>query len=267
MDIYLDVMFFINFVMDYIVLYLSGMILKKKISVKWRTLICAAAAIVGILFFVFPIPTVLAVLFRLFIPMLMAIAAFGRCGASELVKRYITLIGIQFLTSGIMNDTLNFAGPNVDVLEKNGTVYFCFPDGLFITAFVLTYGISKLFCIFLSHRKRIYSLALTKGECTQKVNALYDSGNCLCDPVTKKPVIIAERSVLSDMNCLNDSGRIFLPFTTVGQNNTLMEVITLDSITFIKENRKLEHILVGISDAPLSTSGKLQVLLHRDLYI
>ena len=263
MEIYLDILFLINAVMDYLILTAAGAIIRKKQSRRRCLIFSCLYAAAGIILIITDFPLPLRMLLKLLLPLILVFFYFRKCSWTEWLKRSFILLCVQFLTAGLMRGVLSVPGGIRGAFEKNGLTYFYYDDGRFIGALLLTALAVRLFCDFISHRKRFYQLELSNGGTTCRTTALYDSGNSLREPHSQKPVIIAERSILAQLNCAGAS-KFFLPFVSLGNQHGLMEVIKIDRLRFVKENKSIDQVLIGISDAPLSPGGRFHILLHKD---
>lgn len=122
---------------------------------------------------------------------------------------------------------------------------------------------------FLKYRKRRQSLTcrvtLRHGQSRAKLDALYDTGNSLRDPVSGKPVSILEEERLQEL--LEQSGlenlpRV-IPYRTISQRGILyayvleeMEVEGPDGSRTLKK-----PLLAGMPEG----KGQYPMILHRDL--
>lgn len=101
--------------------------------------------------------------------------------------------------------------------------------------------------------------------------ALIDTGNSLADSVTGKPVTVVEKEVMrSILNNIDDYTKVkyhLIPFRTVGCEDGMIEVITVD-IMYIyeeKETVSLHNVLIGLSENSLSCQGMYRALINPQL--
>lgn len=123
----------------------------------------------------------------------------------------------------------------------------------------------KIFRIRRGKKALTYPVFLSCGTYRVLVEALYDTGNGLYDPISGKPVSILAGSILEDM--LSKSDRLILPrmipFHTIAENGVL-EAYILDELEIQcgLEHRILKEPMVACMP---KESGQYQLILHRDL--
>lgn len=138
---------------------------------------------------------------------------------------------------------------------------------------------------------------LTKKDmfCNIKINinskniytkAIIDTGNFLKDPITKIPVIVVEKDILTEVvseKILNNLSNIIegeevdlgeylskirlIPFMSLGKQNGMLIGIKADGITVNtqEDTMFIENIIIGIYDGTLSETGKYRALIGLEL--
>ena len=116
-----------------------------------------------------------------------------------------------------------------------------------------------------------------------ELKGLLDTGNCLTDTDTGKPVCVMEKSRFSGMLekkqqdalesfcAMEDFGEgdaenlkpRFLIYTALGCERGLLPVVTADRLVIFWEGKKicLSQAAIGLSDAPLSPYGKFEIII------
>ena len=97
-----------------------------------------------------------------------------------------------------------------------------------------------------------------------------DSGNCLYDSLTRKPVIIVSKRSLEKYFSpkelslfLSSTGRV-IEYETIAENNSRLKVYDVKAINYSKgEKTKQIPCVVGIMDKVFE-NAKYDCLLHRD---
>lgn len=272
-DLYIDVLFLINFFMD--VLLLS--ILKKVMNRKTSMGRLAAAGVFGSVW-----SCVLSVwpympwwLERLFtwgiIGSLMVKTAFPIRGSRELFK----MVGALYLTAtalgGVMYalDVHTNAGFYVRRLLA-GESTEAMP--LFLWTFLLAggyFGVKYMMMSTWKIRKEtnnFYQVTLFYKGKTETVTAFLDTGNRLKEPVTKRPVHILTYEEGMKI-CGKVPSFIYVPFSSIGTKMGLLPGVFLDSMTVEKDGETMvvEKPLVAIVRQPLSPNGDYQMLLNENM--
>lgn len=197
--VYADLLFLINFSMDLLCLFLTARLLAAPFSLP-RTL--TAAALGGFY-------SVASLLITIRIPhlpidlafclLMCAVAFFSR---RDGVRRLLLFSGVFFLSSvllgGIMTavfNLMNRTAPSADAFVTETDV----PLWLFALLSLLAWGITWVGGTFLRRRAQIPEarLEITLGKRRTVIRALCDSGNLLTDPLSGKPVIVADLRVAS----------------------------------------------------------------------
>ena len=277
-EVYIDVVFVTNLLMDYILLRLVGMLLRYRGS-RLKTIL---AALLGAFFSC-------ALLFldmeknRLIISILhcgcgvgMLRIAFGLKKGSLLAKGILALYLTAFLCGG-------FWGALMTDQDLTGKVFLFFAAGTY-------FGITALISFtdsFRTRRKNIYPVTLSYQGKVQSAYGFYDTGNMLNDPVSGEPVSIVKPECLEALlpeelkdklkHLKEDPGEIkstdlmglsphYLSYKTVGQEGVLLAV-RLDDLC-IHTPREVVHVnrpVFALSDRPSTLGNEYKVLLNSRL--
>ena len=277
-EIYIDVVFGANLLMDYILLRVLGMAL----GLRRRPGRCLAAALVGALFSCLVLCLPVYGFSPLMIPLHGLCAAgmirigFGVRKGSLLLKGVFMLYLTAFLWGGFREAVSE---------ESMGIWKFIF-FALFIYA-----GTGALICVgdtFRIRRKNLYPITLSCQGKKQSAYGFYDTGNLLSDPVNGAPVSVAEAGVLKKIlseetvfrleNMKENPGELesteiaglrpgFVPCSTVGRKNSLMLTVTLDELCIFtpgKEVRISKPVFALVFD-PSALGTEYKVLLNSRL--
>lgn len=116
--------------------------------------------------------------------------------------------------------------------------------------------------------------------------AIIDTGNFLKDPITKIPVVVVEKDILTEVvseKILNNLSNIIegeevdlgeylskirlIPFMSLGKQNGMLIGIKADGITVNtqEDTMFIENIIIGIYDGTLSKTGKYRALIGLEL--
>ncbi|MDO5389351.1 MAG: sigma-E processing peptidase SpoIIGA [Clostridia bacterium] len=152
-----------------------------------------------------------------------------------------------------------------------------------ISGFALTY-LSYVFIELLNKKITYYSIDIKWRDKTININALVDTGNSLIEPLSNKPVIVAEYSVLKDVlpqklveiyenkresnlmeivsaiseDNLRKNMRV-IPFKSVGNEKGMMIGFIAESVK-IKDNI-IKKPVIGICRFNLSRNGLYSALI------
>ncbi len=193
-DVYIDLLFLINFSMDFLCLYITAGILHRKKS-PWRLILASALGgiysvvslcwgIGGILSFSLDIVSCLVIC---------AVAFAGVGGFGAYMLSSLLFVGVSMMTGGCMSALFNLLN-RIDLpLEGMGE------DGISVWAFALLAIAAGLITLL---GGRLISGKTSVRDCelsvefdgkTQTYHALCDSGNLVRDPISGRAVIFLDR--------------------------------------------------------------------------
>jgi len=292
-EIYADVVFIINWIMNLLIFRITAMIVKQRPKL-WRFISGAGASALLFCLLIF-LPAISAYynIFSALIVLLVGILiTFGFLELRELGK-IVVFAHISAFAIGGIGSALFFStnmGNIIGNVVGFGRNYFSFR--VLIAAACLSYIIIKLILITLNKmtikKQAIYNIKIINGEHSAELSALVDTGNNLIDPVSKSPVIIAEfmhiyeflpekmRQLYADKQ-EDDLGRIIaavsgeeieksirmIPFKSLGTENGMLIGFKPDSVLITKESEvvTLSDVVVGIYNLNLTNNGDYQGLL------
>lgn len=277
-EVYIDLVFAANLLMDYILLRLTGIILKYQSSRRR----CLAAAAAGALFsclclYVRAEVNAVTVMVRIIWAAVMMRIAYGLRDMKRLAGAVLFFFGITFLTGGFWA-----------AVSGNGRVTIF----IFCLCAAGTYGGLSLILVLLERikasRENIYPVILRFKGRELETYGLYDTGNLLNDPMTGNPVSVADtetmKSLLSEdlIECLKhfkedpeeiESTEIadlkphYLSFQTVGREMQLILAVTLEDLCIQTPGERI-HVsgpVLALSSEPFALGKEYKVILNSRL--
>jgi len=101
------------------------------------------------------------------------------------------------------------------------------------------------------------------------IKALLDTGNCLYEPLTGKPVCLVEYEHLKAClkNGKNIPGLRAIPYHSIGKKDGVLLGVTADKLIFQNQRRKYEQsgCIIGIYPGKISKSGDYGAIVHPDI--
>lgn len=279
MIIYVDILFFTNFLMDAILLAATALFADRKAR-PWRLgLSAAAAALFGCFLFFWKISPLLLFLIKFLLPALSLLIAFPFERIATFGRTLLIFWGVHLLFGGGMYAFYSLTDAGSQMRLANGIYYLNIPLwGLLLLTFGF-YGLSHLFFFLLEHKKEKSFLHTLTIDGTELL-ALLDTGNSLYDPITLSPVILCQWDALplpepllqaalhQDPSALPRLSKAFphlhlqlLPYTDISGKRILIYAYRPKKLLLDGLERQG---LVGLSLQPLSPDGRFQALLHRD---
>lgn len=237
MTIYVDLVFLINFIMDFYIL--SGVKFLLKLDTKIiRILIGSFVGSISLFLLFFHLSNTILNLFKIVLSLLMVLFSFGRYKFFNKLF-YLYLISI-FLGGSLylINDTLGY--------EVNGMVFIS--NGYSINLLVLII-ISPLIIYFyvkeyLVMKKKINTAYNVKVKVSKKeitLEGFLDTGNKLIDPYFHRPIILVNKKYID----LRGLKILYVPFESLN-NNGILKCIIPEYIYI--DNKLYKEVIVGISE-------------------
>lgn len=204
--IYADILFAVNFSMDFLALYITAFILKLKFSVKRCVFSAALGAIYGTASVYFDLGALVEGALTVLIGCLMCVTLNGYNGRKNLFREALIFFAVNLLIGGGMTaiyeyfnshggaDSILIYGSQETVEQQLPLAVFVIASG-FITVILLLFGrgISKH-----SKSERVM-LEILHREKKISVQGMTDSGNLLTEPISGLPVIVLRSDVAHDI--------------------------------------------------------------------
>lgn len=277
-EVYIDIVFAANFLMDYILLRLVGIFLKYR-TVRCR---CMAAAVSGALYsslsLYVPVMNT-AVVARMLSVLCAGVMLWGVYrirGWKNLVQAGMLFYVLAFLVGGFWERLTQ----NV---KMTGLVFGMCAAG--------SYGVLSLLSLWHgtgAGRKNVYPVTLKYRGREKQIYGLYDTGNLLVDPCSGAPVSFADPEVLRELLTeeileklknlkknpealksteITDLRPHYLFYRTVGQGERSILAVTLDDLCIqIPGNRiHISDPILALSFEPFALGKEYKVLLNSRL--
>lgn len=200
--VYVDELLFLNFTVDYFLLWLTAKLGGRAAKRKRLALGAAVGAIsAGILFFI-PLQKGSSLLAQAAVCAAVTAAVF-----SPVSKRaFFRLAGLFVLLSAVSAGAvmgLSFAGTQ-QIQMKNGSIYFEIPISVMVIAFAAVYLLSgwTLGKGRAEIHRTLRTLSVQHRGNSVTFSVLYDSGNLLRDPISGKRVILLSGECALEALCL-----------------------------------------------------------------
>ncbi len=259
MNIYIDELFLINMLINFLLLISSSKLSGENLDLRRAA---AAAALGGIYSVGMAFPNLKIYtnfICRFMFSMIMLVAAFGI--RKSFLKIFLGFYAAMFVFAGI---TVVFMNMGMKAVIYNGNLYFDFPIGGFIfVSALITYIINRIGTYFKSLliKKGIHCDILIKYKdkiiCTE---GIFDTGNFLCDPISRKPVAVADINTLHNLfeedflsavikkdyaTALTFERSYLIPYSTVGHKTGFLFAVKPDVFQI---NGKEARVMLGIAN-------------------
>ena len=278
MVIYADVIFIINFISAYIMLYILGKVINKvRIRKKRLFLASLLGAASAAAVFCIEISDVLSWIIRILSVFLMILISFfeQRKQLANQLLWFVLMSGMMIFSMMLITAVIK---NTVRVVIKSGIVYFDIEPKVFLFTFALSYFLMIFFVKVFKNRKnkKYYIMNVTHNDKTVTVTALFDSGNLLKEPITGKYVSIlewdfvrklfaAEYGFSEIINHTEEMKLWVIPFSSLGNSSGTLFAFLADNITIPEEKKTIDKTFIGIYGGELSKNNEYHALINAGL--
>lgn len=243
MAVYIDMVLVINFVIDLILLITVAYVLKREVSSK-RFILGALFGSLTTLFLFFKLNSYELFLLKLLVSIFMCVITFDFKNIRYLLKNISYLYIVSIILGGFMYLlNIEFSYKTIGLTFKK---YNLSIDYVFILIFspIILYLYSKQVKELKLNYSNYYTVNIYLKDIIIPVKAYLDTGNTLCDPYLKRPIIILnKRKMIYD---INEFKMILVPYKTIS-GTAMLECITANKIE-IKGVGSRNNVLIGLSN-------------------
>ena len=295
MTIYIDIIIVENLIMNYIILYATGLISKSKISYLRILLASAIGAIYAITEYITKLSIYSNTLVKVILSIIIIFVAFYPKNVKKMFKQLVLFYLTTFTFGGVATYLIYVLKPQNIVIKDGMYVGTYVLKVIFIGAIV---GTIILIIAFKFAKNKI-----TKKDMICKVkiklngkevvlDTMVDTGNMLKEPLTGNPVVVVEKTSLYDLmpkEILNNTESILggdfekipeeikeeyisklkiIPFSSLGKQNGMLIGIKPEKLEVINEQSEEEkdNAIIGIYNKSLTKRGEYKALIGIDLY-
>ena len=257
-ELYVDVLFLVNFLMDYLLLLLVRRMLKCTAT---HGNVCLGAALGSFLtcaIVVLPIPYAILkfILFHMIVNTFMIRVGLKIKNMKSFAKAYLLLYIGSFLLGGVMQAANQYV--------RVGSLFFAIAIGGY-------YVVSKLWDFIASVQKiNQYhcKVDLYLGEKKCQVNGIIDTGNGLRDPISNQPVSILDKAAARQFLGEEKMSRVrYIPYHSIGKKEGVLLAVKIDRMCIYGDNECwVKEPLIGVSEETISAEGEYQLILNPNLF-
>lgn len=201
MTIYIDIVLIENLIMNYIILYATGIILKKKI-VKIRLILSSLlGAIYTLIAYISTFEIYANMLLKIILSIMIVHIAFNASNIKQMGKDLLIFYLVSFVFGGAAFAFIYIIKPQ-EILMKNGLFLGTYPLKIVILgaifAFVIVVTAFKIVKSKFLAKDIFCKVKIKLNEKEIETNAMIDTGNLLKEPISNTPVIVVEHTLLYD---------------------------------------------------------------------
>lgn len=194
--VYGDLLFFVNFCMDFQCLFLTATLLRRPFRIIRGVLSASLGALYACVALFLVTTPVLSLLLDLLVGALMCVLVFATRGASlwQCAVPFALYFGVSFAVGGVMSGMASLVSRlDLPAVQSGADV----SSTAFFLLAALGGGVTFLFARLCQKKARDMRATLSLSLLGKRtsVKALVDTGNLLCDPASGRPVVILRRDV------------------------------------------------------------------------
>lgn len=248
MKIYVDFVLFLNFCFDFILLFGTSYVLKRKIDLN-RLIISSFIGSFTVLFLFFNISSLFLFFLKFFIALLMMLVAFKFDNFLYFVKNIITFYILGFFLGGILYAlNLEFS------TKTNGFIFF--NSGFSINVVFLLLLSPIVVFLYIKYLKNLrsnnlsyYDISFVFNNNDYKLVGFLDTGCKLRDPYGNRPIILVGKDILN----FEFNNYVLVPYTTIDSKG-MIKCVKLNRV-FVNGCFCRRNILLGFLDTCIGIDG------------
>lgn len=256
MKIYLDYVFFINFIFDFILLFTTKVLLKRNVKIK-RIILGSFIGTFSIFILFISMPSFIFFLSKMFFGLIMVIITFKFKDIKYTLNNFFYLMILSIILGGFLYFLNIEAG-----YEHVGLIFY--KTGKTLDIFILLL-LSILFFIIFTKKIKKYknkiscykTVKIFLNNKTYLLNGYIDTGNNLVDPYFNKPILIINKNI-----DIFSKRFIFVPYNSLN-NKGILKCFIIDKV-FIEDIGYLKNVLIAKSNDKLSLSG-VDIILNNKI--
>ena len=199
MTIYLDIIFFENIIMNYIILLATALILKRRINNIRFFLASTLGSIYVIVTYITNLHTLFGITMKILLSIAITYIAFNSKTFKNHIKDLLVFYLVSFAFGGTAFAMIYLIKPQ-NIIMKNGVYIgrYALNSILLggIVGFILINLVFKVIKKKISKDDMYCKLEIYLNKKSSIVKAMVDTGNMLKDPISKMPVAIVEKDAL-----------------------------------------------------------------------
>lgn len=221
MKIYIELVFIVNFLLDFIILYGTKKLLKLNKSNK-RLLLASIIGSLSTIIVFLKITNIILIILKILLSLILITVSFG--------KNNIFINTFYFYLISII------VGGTIYLFDLNKSLYFNYLILIILSPIIIYLLIKELN----KHRLNIndkYLVEITISKNKYKLEGFIDTGNRLSSPIKKEPVILVNLKI-------NYNKVIYIPYKALNTEG-IIPCIKPDKIMI--NNKQIKNYLVGLA--------------------
>ena len=295
MNVYLDIIFLENIIMNSIILFATSLILKKKANYIRILVSSIIGSIYSIIEYIYQLPIYSSLISIVILSLVIVYVAFNPHSLNKMLKNLLIFYLVTFVFGGTALALLNVINSDnilskITIFKENYIVKIAILGGFI--GFIVIIIAFRIVKNKITTKDVLKQIRVKINNVEIETRAMLDTGNLLKEPITNIPVVIIERTLLYDVipkEILNNLEKIlggdfslipeliqneyisklkFIPFTSIGKENGMLVGLLAQNLEIIEEDeiRKIDKVIIGIYDKSLTKKGEYRALLGMNVW-
>ena len=201
MTIYIDVVLIENLLMNYIILYATGIVMKIKMKVVRLLLASLIGAVYSIVAYISTFEIYSNIILKFILSIIIVYVAYNPQTAKKMWKELMAFYLVSFVFGGAAFALIYIVKPQ-EILMKNGLFLGTYPLKTVllgaVVAFILIITVFAIAKNKIAKKDMFCDIKFKLNGKEIKTKAMIDTGNLLKEPITNTPVVVVEHTLLYD---------------------------------------------------------------------
>lgn len=206
-SVYADVLFLVNFSMDFLCFYVLSVLRSRRLRFLRTGIASAIGGAYSVAAVVLDLPLPLYIVTALAVPVIMCAVEQGKGegGAGDLLRTAFGFFGVSLALGGVMTGIYSLLNGTKLIRDLSGGGADGAEDGLSVWIFALLAASGGAATLIGGRNWRLRSVSkqgimkLTYRGMTVSVRGMTDTGNLLTDPLSGRAVVICELDAVRDL--------------------------------------------------------------------
>lgn len=279
-NVYIDILFFVNLMINTVILTASASLLRIKYSPPRLFLGALTGAVYACIIFFPEVHILYTFIFKIIMAVVISVISFSPKSFKQAVKQTAVFFGTTAVFGLFTLATLYFTDVGIKLggVISNGVFYFNIPILYLAASCTAAYAaiISVQKFLKKSSVRNYTDITIINRGKSVELKALVDTGNMLRDPLSGKTVMIVETKAAaplfeydiekiasedSDLDALPQGFRV-IPFSSLGNKNGVLIAFVPERI--LTNDRELKNTIAAFYNSTLSKSHEYNALLNPE---
>jgi len=259
MKVYVDLLFIINILFDFMLLLLVSLILRRHMKI-YKIILGSLVGGLSIFFLFLDISSKILFLLKIMIAIFMCLSTFGFKDIKYTLKNILHLYLVSIVLGGILYLL------NIEFSYKNNGLIF-YHEGISINIILILTISPILLYLYVKELKNIktnyskyYKINIYfRNNKNLELNAFLDTGNNLIDPYKKRPIILVDYNKIKKY--ITNEKELLVPYSNIG-SDSILKCIRVNKIVI--DDKEYKNILIGLSPNKIYIDG-VDAILNNNM--